>query len=100
MGVQANLMRVLQNRRFMRPGTSAAVEVDIRVLASSTTNMEHAVSEKRFRKDLYYLLSAYTIHVPPLRERKEEVRLLSRHFMHKLAKQYGLVSTRLFAGYT
>src|ERR1700722_15707497 len=90
MGVQANLMRVLQNRRFMRPGTSAAVEVDIRVLASSTTNMEHAVSEKRFRKDLYYLLSAYTIHVPPLRERKEEVRLLSRHFMHKLAKQYAL----------
>jgi two-component system, NtrC family, response regulator AtoC len=90
MGVQANLMRVLQSRRFMRPGTSAAVEVDIRVLASSTTNMEHAVSEKRFRKDLYYLLSAYTIHVPPLRERKEEVRLLSRHFMHKLAKQYAL----------
>jgi two-component system, NtrC family, response regulator AtoC len=90
MGVQANLMRVLQNKRFMRPGTSAGVEVDIRVLAASSTNMEHAVAEKRFREDLYYLLSAYTIHVPPLRERKEEVRLLSRHFMHKFAKQYGL----------
>jgi two-component system, NtrC family, response regulator AtoC len=90
MGVQANLMRVLQNKRFMRPGTSAAVEVDIRVLASSTSNVERAVSEKRFREDLYYLLSAYTIHVPPLRERREEVRILSRHFMHKLAKQYGL----------
>jgi two-component system, NtrC family, response regulator AtoC len=89
-GVQANLMRVLQNRRFMRPGTSAAVEVDIRILASSTANMEHAVSEKKFRKDLYYLLSAHTIHVPPLRARKEELRLLSRHFMHKLAEQYGL----------
>ena len=89
-GVQANLMRVLQNRRFMRPGTAAAVEVDIRVLASSTANMEHAVAEKRFRKDLYYLLSAHTIHVPPLRARKEELRLLSRHFMHKLAKQYGI----------
>jgi two-component system response regulator AtoC len=89
-GVQANLMRVLQNKRFMRPGTFAAVEVDIRVLAASSTNVEHAVSEKRFREDLYYLLSAYTIQVPPLRERKEEVRLLSRHFMHKLAKQYGL----------
>ena len=90
MGVQANLMHVLQNKRFMRPGTSAAVEVDIRVLASSTRNMERAVSEKRFREDLYCLLSAYTIHVPPLRERREEVRLLSRHFMHSLAKQYGL----------
>ena len=72
MGVQANLMRVLQSKRFMRPGTFAAIEVDIRVLASSTANMEHAVSEKRFREDLYYLLSTYTIHVPPLRERKEE----------------------------
>jgi transcriptional regulator with GAF, ATPase, and Fis domain len=59
--------------------------------------MERAVSEKRFREDLYYILSAYTIHVPPLRERKEEVRLLLRHFMHRLARQYGLVSTRLFA---
>ena len=90
MGVQANLMRVLQNRRFMRPGTSAAVEVDIRVLASSTANMEHAVSEKRFRKDLYYLLSAYTIHVPLYESARRKLRLLSRHFMHKLAKQYGL----------
>jgi two-component system response regulator AtoC len=90
MGVQANLMRVLQSKRFMRPGTFAAIEVDIRVLASSTANMEHAVSEKRFREDLYYLLSTYTIHVPPLRQRKEEIRLLSRHFMHKVAKQYGL----------
>jgi two-component system response regulator AtoC len=89
-GVQANLVRVLQNKRFMRPGTSAAVEVDIRIVASSTRNIERAVSEKRFREDLYYILSAYTIHVPPLRERKEEVRLLLRHFMQRLAKQYGI----------
>jgi two-component system, NtrC family, response regulator AtoC len=81
---------VLQNKRFMRPGTSAAVEVDIGIVASSTRNIERAVSEKRFREDLYYILSAYTIHVPPLRERKEEVRFLLRHFMHRLAKQYGL----------
>jgi two-component system, NtrC family, response regulator AtoC len=90
LGVQANLVRVLQKKRFMRPGTSAAVEVDVRIVASSTRNIERAVSEKRFREDLYYVLSAHTVHVPPLRERKTEVRLLSRHFMHKLAKQYGL----------
>jgi two-component system, NtrC family, response regulator AtoC len=89
-GVQANLMRVLQNKRFMRPGTSAAVEVDIRVLAASSSNIQHAVAERRFREDLYYVLSAYTIHVPSLRERKEEIGFLSRHFMHKLASQYGL----------
>lgn len=88
--LQGNLMRVLQNKRFMRPGTFTEVEVDIRVLAASSANLEHAVSENKFREDLYYLLSAYTIHVPPLRDRKEEIRLLSRHFMYKLAKQYGL----------
>jgi len=88
--LQANLLQVLQNKRFLRPGTSTPVEVDVRILAASSVNMEHAISENRFREDLYYRLSAYTIHVPPLRERKEELPLLSRHFMHQLAKHYGL----------
>lgn len=90
MGVQEKLVRVLEEKRFIRTGTRDAVEVDIRVVTASTTNVNHAVSEKRFRQDLYNLLSAYTVHVPPLRERKQEIRLLSRHFMHKLAKQYSL----------
>ncbi len=96
MGLQANLLQVLQNKRFDRPGTSASVEVDVRVLAASTTSIEHAVSENRLREDLYYRLSAYTIQVPPLRERREEVPLLMRHFMHQLAKHYGL-SPRTFS---
>jgi two-component system, NtrC family, response regulator AtoC len=90
MSLQANLLQVLQNKRFVRPGTSSFVDIDVRVLASSTANIEHAISEKRFREDLYYRLSAYTIHVPSLRERREELPLLSRHFMHQLAKHYGL----------
>jgi two-component system, NtrC family, response regulator AtoC len=90
MDLQANLLHVLQNKRFIRPGTSTSVEVDVRVLAASSVNMEHPISENRFREDLYYRLSAYTIHVPPLRERREELPLLSRHFMHQLAKHYGL----------
>lgn len=89
-GMQANLLQVINNNRFIRPGTSSYVDVDVRVLATSTTNLEHAISEKRFREDLYYRLSAYTIHVPPLRERKEELPLLSRHFMCQLAKHYGI----------
>jgi len=96
MGLQANLLQVLQNKRFVRPGTSASVEVDVRVLAASTTDIEHAISENRLREDLYYCLSAYTIHVPPLRERRVEVPLLLRHFMHQLAKHYGL-SPRTFS---
>jgi len=96
LGLQANLLQVLQNKRFVRPGTSTSVEVDVRVLAASTTSIEHAISENRLREDLYYRLSAYTIHVPPLRERREEVPLLLRHFMHQLAKHYGL-SPRTFS---
>jgi two-component system, NtrC family, response regulator AtoC len=90
MDLQAQLLQVLQTKRFVRPGTSAPIEVDARVLASSTANMERAVSENRLREDLYYRLSSYTMHVPPLRVRKDELLLLSRHFMHQLAKHYGL----------
>jgi len=90
MDLQANLLQVLQNGRFIRPGTSVSVDVDVRILAASSANMEHAISENRFREELYYRLSAYTIHVPPLRERREELPLLSRHFMHHLARHYGL----------
>ncbi len=91
MSLQANLLQVLQNKRFVRPGTSTFVDIDVRVLASSTANIEHAISEKRFREDLYYRLSAYTIHVPSLRAQGGNFPLLSRHFMHQLAgKHYGL----------
>ncbi len=90
MDLQANLLQVLQNKQFIRPGTSVPIEVDVRILAASSANMEHAISENRLREDLYYRLSTYTIHVPPLRERRDELPLLSRHFMHQLAKHYGL----------
>jgi two-component system, NtrC family, response regulator AtoC len=96
MGLQANLLQVLENKRFVRPGTTSVVEVDVRVLAASTTNIENAIAENRLRPDLYYRLSAYTIHVPPLRQRREEIPLLLRHSMHKLARQYGL-SPRTFS---
>ncbi len=96
MGLQAKLLHVLQNKQFVRPGTSASIKVDVHVLAASTTSIEHAVSENRLREDLYYRMSAYTIHVPSLRERREELPLLLGHLMHQLAKQYGL-SPRTFS---
>ena len=89
-GLQSKLLHVLQDKRFIRPGTSVDVEVDVRILAASPTNVDRAISEHRLREDLYHQLKAYTIHVPPLRERKEELPFLSRHFMHRLAKHYGL----------
>jgi two-component system response regulator AtoC len=88
--LQSNLIEVLQNKRFIRPGTSTLVEADVRVVAASSINVERAISEHRLCEDLYHQLSAYTVHVPSLRDRKEELSFLSRHFMHRLAKHYGL----------
>ena len=89
-GLQSNLLEVLKNKRFIRPGTTEFVEADVRVIAASSMNLGRAVSEHTLIEDLYHHISAYTIHVPSLRERKEELSFLSRHFMHRLAKHYGL----------
>jgi DNA-binding NtrC family response regulator len=89
-GLQSNLLQVLKNKGFIRPGTSDFIEADVRVVAASSINVELAISEHLLCEDLYHQLSAYTIHVPSLRDRKEELSFLSRHFMHRLAKHYDL----------
>ena len=88
--VQSKLLQVLQNKQFFRPGSGAAVEVDVRILAASSANIERALSEKKLREDLYYRLSAFTVQAPPLRQRKDELPILLRHFMHHLAKHYDM----------
>jgi two-component system response regulator AtoC len=88
--VQSKLMQVLQNKQFFRPGSGAAIDVDVRILAASSANIERALSEKKLREDVYYRLSAFTVQTPPLRQRKDEIPLLLRHFMHHLAKHYGM----------
>jgi DNA-binding NtrC family response regulator len=90
LNLQSKLLGVLQNKRFIRPGTSTFMGVDVRIVAASHRNIERAISENRLSEDLYRLLSSYTIYIPPLRERKEELPFLSHHFMQRLAKQYGL----------
>ncbi len=88
--LQTKLLQVLQDKRFVRPGDGKPVEVGVRILASSSDDVGRALAEKRLRADLYYRLSAFTVHVPPLRQRKEEVNVLLRYSMHKLAQYYGL----------
>jgi two-component system response regulator AtoC len=88
--LQMNLLTVLQNKQFIRPGTSIVVQADVRVVAASSVNVDQAISEHRLCEEFYHQLSAYTVHVPSLRDRKEELSFLSRHFMHRLAKHYGL----------
>jgi len=88
--LQSRLLDVLQDRSCELPGGETMAGAYVRVLASSSANIDHALAEKKLREDLYYRLSAFTVHVPPLRQRKEEVRVLLRHFMHCQAKHYGL----------
>jgi two-component system response regulator AtoC len=88
--VQSKLLQVLQNKQFFRPGSGATVDVDVRILAATSANIEQTLAEKKLREDLYYRLSAFTVQAPPLRQRKDELPLLLRHFMHHLAKHYGL----------
>ncbi|MGH9343878.1 MAG: sigma-54-dependent transcriptional regulator [Terriglobia bacterium] len=85
--LQAKLLHVLQDQQFSRLGSRSMVKVDVRILAATNINIPEAIASRRFREDLYYRLNAFTIHIPPLRERKEEIPLLIRHFM-------GLFSTR------
>jgi two-component system response regulator AtoC len=90
-GLQSQLLKVLQNDEFRSPASvEASVAADVRILAASSVNLERALAEKRIREDLYYRLSAFTVHVPPLRQRKDEIAILLNYFMHKLAKHFSL----------
>jgi DNA-binding NtrC family response regulator len=88
--LQARLAQLLQSGRFIRPGTSEIIEVDVRMVAASSVSFDQAISERRLVPELSTLLAAYVVQVPPLRERKEELSSLSRHFMHQLSRRYGL----------
>jgi two-component system, NtrC family, response regulator AtoC len=88
--LQAKLVGVLQARSFARCGSNPMLPTDVRILATTSVNVERALAETKLREDLYYRLSAFSVHVPPLRQRKEEIRVLLQHFMHCLAKHYGL----------
>ena len=87
--LQSRLLQFL-NDEFRRPGEGDGTAADVRILAASSANLERALAGKQLREDLYYRLSAFTVHVPPLRQRKEEIAILLRYFMHKLAKHYSL----------
>jgi DNA-binding NtrC family response regulator len=90
LGVQAKLLHVLQDGYCVRSGGDSRVEVDVRIVAATEMNVEQALAERKLREDIYYRLSAFTVHVPPLRQRKDEIPLLLAYFMNQLAKRYAL----------
>jgi len=85
--LQAKLLHVLQEKQFFRAGGETVVEVDVRVLATSSVDIQEAIAQRSFRKDLYYRLNGFSVVLPPLRERREEIPGLLRHFMHRIAAQ-------------
>lgn len=88
-GLQAKLLHVLQDGSFSRLGGRANITADARVLAATNIDVRKAIAEHKLREDLYYRLNAFTLTVPPLRERREEVPVLLRYYMNNLARQFG-----------
>jgi len=86
---QAKLLRVLQEQEFQRVGSSETVRVDVRVIAASNVNLEDAIRERRFREDLYYRLNVVPIHLPPLRERRDDIPRLLQFFLEKIRAAEG-----------
>ncbi|WP_347273998.1 sigma-54 dependent transcriptional regulator [Candidatus Kuenenia sp.] len=91
MGVllQAKLLRILQERQFKRVGGIHDIKIDVRIIASTNRNLEEEIASGNFRKDLYYRLKVLPIYVPPLRERREDIMLLVKYFMHKYNNEFG-----------
>jgi len=96
LAAQAKVLRVLQDGVVTRIGGSKPIEVDVRVLAATNKNLEAEIGDGRFREDLFYRLNVVPIHVPPLRERREDISLLVAHFVNLLTKREG-VAPRSFA---
>jgi DNA-binding NtrC family response regulator len=89
LGLQAKLLRVLQQRSFERLGSNSPVNVNIRLLCATHRNLAEMVEQGQFRNDLFYRLNVVEIHIPPLRERRDEIAALGHHFLMRFAKQFG-----------
>lgn len=87
--VQAKLLGVLEDKKFTRLGSNETIDVNARILAAANTPLEHMCETGRFRTDLYYRLKQYSIYMPPLRERVEDIPLLVSHFLNKYGPVYG-----------
>jgi two-component system, NtrC family, response regulator HydG len=93
---QPKILRVLQEGEFERLGATKSIRVDVRIVCATNQDLGHMVKEKRFREDLYYRLNVITLNVPPLRERREDIRVLAQHFL----RIYAAKNNRTLEGFT
>jgi transcriptional regulator with PAS, ATPase and Fis domain len=93
--LQAKVLRILQEQEFYRVGGSRTIKVDVRIIASTNKNLEKMVHEGSFREDLFYRLNVFTLHMPPLRERKEDIPLLVDNFLENAPKKVEISSVAL-----
>jgi len=92
--LQAKLLRVLQEKEFERVGSGIPIQVDVRIIATSNRDLRKLIEKGKFREDLFYRLNVVPIHIPPLRERKEDIPALAQHFLEK----YNLENNRQIEG--
>ncbi|REJ82656.1 MAG: sigma-54-dependent Fis family transcriptional regulator [Planctomycetota bacterium] len=87
---QAKLLRILQDGRFERVGGNQTIETDVRIIAATNKDIDEAVREQEFRRDLYYRLNTFTIRLPPLRERRDDIPALTQHFLQRDRHRLGI----------
>lgn len=90
LSAQAKVLRALQENRITRVGGDRSIPVNVRVVAATNKNLLHQIEENQFREDLYHRLSVILIHVPPLRERREDIPTITQHFCERLSRRNGV----------
>ena len=88
MNLQVKLLRVLEDRKIRRLGGSRNIDIDVRVVAATNRNLKEAIDEKTFREDLYYRLNVFPIHVPPLRDRRDDIPQLLDYFLKRFSREF------------
>ncbi|HMN03671.1 MULTISPECIES: sigma-54-dependent transcriptional regulator [Geobacter] len=86
--IQAKLLRVLEDRKIRRVGGTRNIDIDVRVIAATNRNLRDAIREGNFREDLYYRLNVFPIHIPPLRERKEDIPVLAKFYLDRYGRTF------------
>jgi two-component system response regulator AtoC len=95
LGTQTKLLRIIQEREFERIGSNVPIKIDIRVIAATNRNLSEEVEKGKFREDLYYRLNVIHIHMPPLRDRKDDIPLLVEHFLAKFRHAPNAIPTSI-----